>query len=585
MSKSDQVSNERIEQEQKLIAEHGGPLRGRKFIGGKYRILELLGTGGMGAVYKVKHEMLDQIFAIKVLDKAASTEEKIIRRFDQEAKAAGALKHENLIGIHDYGVTDDGIIYIVMDYLEGTSLDNEIKRLGQIDEKRAIDIFAALCRGLSYAHGKGIIHRDLKPSNIMLTRDEKGVEVPKIVDFGIAKRQAVDSKLTQTGELFGTPLYMSPEQCLGYTLDGRSDIYSLGCVMFEALSGTNPFVADNAMASIMKHLNDEPPPLKASETVSAGMRQLVASCLEKDVKRRPQSADALLASLELVRDGKQPSPLAAVKRVRRKHLSKAVDVVLLIFIPIGVWILGSKIVTHLTTPTSLSMAGTVQRYIKSGEYTRAAELADKAIAEALRHHLNQEQQVELYRTATDAYVCAHQYAKAGDAAATVVEAAKTIQSPSMAVQRLIPQYELYSARFGIASNKTRSFAYLADLVKREREWAISNPIDFAADLYRAGNTAARAGYEKEAIPYFKQAYDLRETYAKKRPDLLFMVSARLTSAYIHEGDFKSALQPLQTAEELMPHIVAVQDMSGWEQVVKRARAVIDGKLSVAPISK
>jgi len=575
------VSNERLEQEQKPIVDYGGPLRGQMYIGGKYRILELLGTGGMGAVYKVKHEMLDQIFAIKVLDKATSTEEKTIRRFDQEAKASGALRHENLIGIHDYGVTDDGIIYIVMDYLDGTSLDNEIKTLGHIDEKRAIDIFAALCRGLSYAHEKGIIHRDLKPSNIMLTRDEKGVEVPKIVDFGIAKRQAVESKLTQTGELFGTPLYMSPEQCMGYPLDARSDIYSLGCVMFEALSGTNPFIAENAMATIMKHLNDEPPPWKANETVSAGMRQLVASCLEKDVNRRPQSAEVLLANLESVRSGKQPSPLDSVKRVRRKHIVKFVDILFWLTVPAALAVWGWQHITPILQPSSVLMAKDINKSVRNGDYAAASKLAEQAAGLAKGQHLTAIQQVKLFQSVFDAYHAAHEDHKAADAASNVVEAARKLFNPSVSETTLVPQYELQSAIYGMQFDPTRSLAYLSDGVEREELLSREHPEEFVDYLYTAGRAAAINGYYHDAIPYFKRAFDLNSRHISSQPERDFTVAVWLMSAYLHERQYDLAERPLIAAERMLPQTKNLPDLDVWKERMHHARMVIDKKVEHA----
>jgi len=318
------------------------PLAGRSFIGGKYKVLERLGTGGMGTVYKVHHQLLDRTLAVKVLNAGISADERVFRRFDQEAKASGTLQHENLIGLQDYGVTDDGIVYFVMDYLQGTSLADEIVRLGRIEEKRAISIFMAVSRGLAHAHSKGVIHRDLKPSNIMLVHDDNGHELAKIVDFGIAKRQTVDAKLTQTGEVFGTPLYMSPEQCLGKDVDARSDIYSLGCVMYETLSGVSPFTSENAIQTIFRHVSEDPVPLHkvcSGFTVSKGLEQLVAACLERDPEHRIQSAQGLTINLERVECGKSPleskALSKALSKLERGTLSAKQVALLLAFFLVG----------------------------------------------------------------------------------------------------------------------------------------------------------------------------------------------------------------------------------------------------------
>jgi len=282
------------------------PLEGRSYIGGKYRILGLLGRGGLGSVYKVEHSALQRMQALKVLNPDVMSERKVLQRFDQEAKAVSQLSHRNLLAVHDFGVSDDGLAYLVMDLIEGTGLDAELHKNGHLEEERAIALFIKVCEGLHYAHGKGIVHRDLKPSNIMIVKDEHGQEIPKIVDFGIAKRQAVDQKVTQTGEVFGTPLYMSPEQCLGKEVDGRSDIYSLGCVLYQTLSGNPPFESPNAVQTIFKHVNEEAKPLRKActgFTVSLGIEQVVAKCLEKDPAKRFANASQLAAALEKVLHG------------------------------------------------------------------------------------------------------------------------------------------------------------------------------------------------------------------------------------------------------------------------------------------
>jgi len=297
-----------------------------KIIGGRYRILELIGTGAVGSVYKVRHELLDKTYAIKLLNATVAADFKVIQRFHQEAKAVADLSHPNLISVHDFGVTEDGAPYLVMDYLEGESLHDQLDRCGHIDEQRVLSIFQSICAGLSYAHSKGIVHRDLKPSNIMMVKDDNGREVPKIVDFGIAKRQEVDIKLTQTGEVFGTPLYMSPEQCLGKEVDQRSDIYSLGCMMYECLSGIQPYEGVNAIQTIFKHIHEEVKPLrKACEgfDVSSGIEQVVSSCLEIEPDRRPPSADGLALNLQRVSSGKAPLRTGLLPKISRTPLLRA----------------------------------------------------------------------------------------------------------------------------------------------------------------------------------------------------------------------------------------------------------------------
>ncbi len=298
------------------------PLANSQYVGGRYEVLELLGQGGMGAVYKVNHQALNKIFALKALNPGVMTDEKALRRFDAEAKAVGNLSSPYLIQVHDYGLTDTGTPYLVLDYVEGTNLADEIKRLGHIEEKRILNIFSKVCEGLEHAHHNKIVHRDLKPSNIMLTKDEKGNEIPKVVDFGIAKRQAVENSLTQTGEVFGTPLYMSPEQCMGKPIDNRTDIYSLGCVMYEALSGSPPLYGQNPIETVFRHINDTPTPLRQQckdWVVSPELEQIVMSCLEKDPTRRPTNASEIHENLKRLLEGKKPIVRRFLPRLKTHH--------------------------------------------------------------------------------------------------------------------------------------------------------------------------------------------------------------------------------------------------------------------------
>jgi len=368
--------------------QHGSEEHQLKYIGGRYRILELIGSGGVGSVYKVEHDLLNKIYAIKLVNPDAVADLKVKQRFHQEAQAVADLSHPNLIGVHDFGISEDGAPYLVMDYLDGISLDYEIERCGHIEEKRALAIFMQICAGLSYAHSKGIIHRDLTPSNVMLVKDDNGNEIPKIVDFGIAKRQAVDAKLTQTGDIFGTPLYMSPEQCLGNEVDARSDIYSLGCIMYETLSGTQPFDGINAIQIIFKHLNEEPKPLrKVCENfeVSPGIEQIVASCLQIEPERRPPSADGLALNLERVADGKPPLSTGVLPKVRRKHLTRAAQIGSISVVSIVLFVFAMAGLHTITEPDYQKLLAQAQQEFESGHEQQALSTGEAALAKALGH--------------------------------------------------------------------------------------------------------------------------------------------------------------------------------------------------------
>ncbi len=280
-------------------------------LGDRYEVQSLLGRGGMGAVYKVRDKELQKTFAIKVLNPDLVEDKNSLKRFEQEAQAASGLTSPNLVAVYDYGIGKKGSPYIVMDYLDGTSLDAVLQKDGYLDVPRAEDIFIQVCEAIVHAHSKSVIHRDIKPSNIMLTKGIDGGDFVKLVDFGIAKvlpsQQKATHNLTQTGDIFGSPLYMSPEQCLGNKLDNRTDIYALGCVMYEALTGHPPFMAENPIKIILKHINDEPKAISAlpqDYKVPKNLESIIMRCLAKEPQDRYQTAEELLKDLQAVRDGK-----------------------------------------------------------------------------------------------------------------------------------------------------------------------------------------------------------------------------------------------------------------------------------------
>jgi len=235
-----------------------------KKLGSHYTIVEELGKGGMGAIYKAHHGLMDRHVAIKLLLTGAGSDPTSMERFLVEARAASILSHPNIVKIFEFDVTPDGLPFLIMEYLEGDTLSNLLESKGRLPIERALRIFIELCGALEHAHKRNVVHRDLKPSNIMLIPDDDGSERSMLVDFGIAKLFAQpgrnERRLTQTGEVFGSPLYMSPEQCMGREVTPKSDIYSFGCVMYEALTGVPPIEGENFLALVYAHLNDKPLP-------------------------------------------------------------------------------------------------------------------------------------------------------------------------------------------------------------------------------------------------------------------------------------------------------------------------------------
>lgn len=315
----------------------------------RYELKAVIGTGGMATVYRAFDYVIQREVALKVLSPELAQKNKAVLRFLYEARTVGKLSSENIVGVHDCGSLEDGAPYIVMDLVQGESLESVLKTNGKLPPERAVSIISQVLSGILHAHAEGIVHRDLKPSNVILTRAADGTDAVKIVDFGIAKVVEDENpdavKLTQTGEIFGSPLYMSPEQCKGEALDERADIYAVGCILYEMLSGTPPLVGENAVKTILAHISEEPVAL-ATVGISPSLSRVVSKCLEKAPANRYESADQMLADLSLVMQGKgveissrRASPKKSISFELPRALSASVflaaPAVLLLFIISG----------------------------------------------------------------------------------------------------------------------------------------------------------------------------------------------------------------------------------------------------------
>jgi hypothetical protein len=285
-----------------------------------YKLVSPLSEGGMGIIYSGEHIHTGQKLAIKLLHPTFARQQKAVDRFRHEAKAVGALNHPNLVTVTDFGITERRKIpYLVMELISGENLEQLLKSGQGMAPQRFFTVFDQVFDALSHAHKRMVIHRDMKPSNILLTKNDDGRDLVKIVDFGIAKIMTGEGEegsntqeLTRTGDLIGSPLYMSPEQGLGTKLDARSDIYSVGCVMYECIAGNPPLMGNTAVQTILMHINESPPSLRVARpdlNIPVSIDNFIMKALSKNPDHRFQTMDEMREALHMVRSNPQgPAP-------------------------------------------------------------------------------------------------------------------------------------------------------------------------------------------------------------------------------------------------------------------------------------
>jgi len=313
------------------VASVRDPLQGA-VLSCKYRIESRIGKGAMSSVYKATQEPIGRVVALKVLNREFSQDPVNVKRFNREAKIVSALRHRNILSIHDVGNTESGQPFFVMEFLDGVSLETMLEKRGAMAIARALPLFCQVCDGMSYAHSKGLIHRDLKPANIMLVKEEDGSELVKLVDFGIVKltnSQTASQRLTKKGEIWGSPIYMAPEQCMGNELDARTDIYSFGLVMYEVLLGVPAFQGGAAIGVIVsRQIGQMPAPFNVAAPslhIPESLEQIVFKAIQKKPDDRFSSMDEMREQLNLfTRQYHIKVPKSTVARAK-PHLEKPVQ--------------------------------------------------------------------------------------------------------------------------------------------------------------------------------------------------------------------------------------------------------------------
>src|SRR3954470_21035612 len=271
---------------------------------GQFELREIAGRGAMGTVYRAYQRTMDRIVAVKILRSEIVKEPGVLRRFLREARAAARLQHPNIVTVHMVGETEDGVPYLVMEHIDGVSLEAICEAQGPQPLGRVVSFARQIAAALSEAHSLGIVHRDLKPANILVTDRSRTPDLVKVLDFGIAKlinTEADQSMMTADGTIFGTPHYIAPEQASGGDVDHRVDIYSLGCILFRLATGVLPFEGTQSMQVVLKHLREEPPrPRSLDANIPQALEDLILACLQKSRNRRPDDAEQVIASLDRI---------------------------------------------------------------------------------------------------------------------------------------------------------------------------------------------------------------------------------------------------------------------------------------------
>ena len=269
-------------------------------IADRYRVLAPIGRGAMGTVYRAEHVQISKVMAIKLLHRELQQNPENVIRFHREAESASRLNHPNTVHVFDFGRTKSGSLYLVMEYVDGDDLAKVLHKDGPMPFGRVAYLCAQVAGSVEDAHAAGIVHRDLKPENIVVTQGRDG-ETAKVLDFGLAKlfEGTVEAQVTSSGTIVGTPYYMSPEQIQGHELDGRSDVYAIGAIMYECIVGKPPFEAPNPVGVLSKHLSEEPPRPSARSPLSVPVEadEIILRCLEKDPDRRYQTAEEVRQAL------------------------------------------------------------------------------------------------------------------------------------------------------------------------------------------------------------------------------------------------------------------------------------------------
>lgn len=502
-----------------------------KTVGGRFRLIQRLGSGGMSSVYLARHILIDRLMAIKALRRDLSRDPVQRDRFLREARAVNRINHENIVEISDFGETEDGLVYLVMEYVPGEPLQKVLGQ-GSVSTARALDIVEQCASALGRAHQMGVIHRDLKPENILIVRRKERRDFVKLLDFGIAKILDAPS-LTGSQQIFGTPGYIAPEYIQSNEIDGRADLYSLGCILYEMVTGALPFDYEYPGDLLVKHVTEEPvPPRSRRSTVEPALEDFILRSLAKDPERRFRDAFHFRRELRAVRERLGPDTSWGGLDEARPTFAEASSSLELggATAPYG---LHARDTTRVTAPARSAASGLSAPTVTVPRSEPPSALGEALPALALAGDVDERTGASRWRRRFD--VLLHEIAELEKRFATPADVAHAMRSAATALEEL--EDSLVSAQ-----------AYQQAL-----EAVTERARDFRSTLGRAiDDVAGRLSAER----------DVFEALAKRRTSLRVQREAarvKLKSGATSEGEADALLWELAAVEEELRGVGAACD--------------------------